>query len=81
MVSDKEDFVRSVIKTNGKTPTIIFYTDEQTSDLKNLCCIGKTGMDVDKTFNLCDMHVTVTCFKQLSVVQPLVTSDKMPSKN
>ena len=26
-------------------------------------------LGVDKTFNLCDMHVTATCFKQLTVIR------------
>ena len=70
MVSDNDKFVRSVIRTNGKTPTIILYTDEQMTDLKNLCCSGQSVLGVDKTFNLCDMHITVTCFKQLAVNRP-----------
>ena len=34
-----------------------------------MCCTGQTVLGVDKTFNLCDMHVTVTCYKQLSVIR------------
>ena len=62
-------YVRSVVRTNNKTPGIILYTDEQIRDLKNLCCSGKSTLGFDKTFNLCDMHVSVTCYKQLSVVR------------
>ena len=61
--------VRAVIRTNNKSPGVILYQDEQIEDLKSLCCSGKTVLGVDKTFNLCQMHVTVTCFKQLSVVR------------
>ena len=67
MVSDNDNFVRSMIRTGGKTPTIILYTDEQIADIKTLCCSGRTVLGVDKTFNLCRMHVTVTCYKQLTV--------------
>ncbi|XP_053376475.1 uncharacterized protein LOC128547528 [Mercenaria mercenaria] len=67
MVSNNHSYVRSIIRNNGKTPCIILYTDEQMTDLQNICCQGHTVLGVDKTFNLCDMHVTVTCYKQLSV--------------
>ena len=70
MVSANDGFVRSVVRTNSKTPCIILYSDEQLTDLKNLCCSGQTVLGVDKTFNLCDMHVTVTCFKQTSIIRP-----------
>lgn len=39
------------------------------TDLKNICCNGQSVLGVDKTFNLCDMHVTATCFKQNAVVR------------
>ena len=68
-VSRNDPFIRSVIRQNGKAPCIILYNDEQIHDLKLLCCTGQTVLGVDKTFNLCDMHVTVTCYKQLSVVK------------
>ena len=68
-VSRNDPFIRSVIRQNGKAPCVILYNDEQIQDLKQLCCNGKTVLGVDKTFNLCDMHVTVTCYKQLSVTK------------
>lgn len=68
-VSQNDRFIRSVIRQNGKAPCIVLFTDEQLHDLKQLCCSGQTVLGVDKTFNLCDMHVTVTCYKQLSVVR------------
>jgi hypothetical protein len=43
------------------------HLDEQLADLHNFCCQGHTVIGTDKTFNLCDMFVTVTCYKQLSV--------------
>jgi hypothetical protein len=58
-VTKKDPFVRSIIRTGGRTPTIILLTDEQILDLKNMCCSGKTVLSVDKTM-LCKMHVTVT---------------------
>jgi hypothetical protein len=65
MVSNNHHDVRSIIRNNGKTPCFILYTDEQLADLQNFCCQGHTVIGTDKTFNLCDMHVTVTCYKQL----------------
>lgn len=69
MITDNDTFVRSMIRSGGKSPTIILYTDEQIADLKTLCCSGKTVLGVDKTFMLCKMHVTVTCYKQLTVTR------------
>jgi len=67
MVQDRHPFVRQVLHDHGKSPSIVMYTDEQMKDLKKLCCSGRTVLGFDKTFNLCDMHVTTSCFKQLTV--------------
>ena len=68
-VASNDPFVRFVGHSSGKTPSIILFSDEQIRDVKNLCCNGQTVLGFDKTFNLCNMHVTVSCFKQLSVVR------------
>ena len=70
MIGQGHPFVRCLIHSSNKSPCTILYTDEQLQDIKNYCCTGQTILGVDKTFNLCDMHVTVTCYKQLSVVRP-----------
>lgn len=67
LVSASHPFIRSVVRQTGKAPCIVLYSEEQISDLKQLCYIGQTVLGIDKTFNLCDMHVTVTCYKQLAV--------------
>ena len=69
MVSEGHHFVRSIIRTSKRPPCIILYTDEQMTDLKNLCCSGQTVLGIDKTFMLCKMHVTVTCYKQMTVTR------------
>ena len=69
LVTDSDDFVRATIRTAGKTPTTILYIDQQIDDIKTMCCTGQTVLGVDKTFNLCRMHVTVTCFKQMTVTK------------
>ena len=69
LVSKDHHFVRTIIRDKNKTPTIILYNDEQILDVKNLCCTGQSVLGVDKTFNLCNMHVTVSCYKQRSVVR------------
>ena len=76
MVTESHSFVRSVIRTSGRPPTIILYNDEQIVDIKNLCCSGQTVLGVDKTFMLCKMHVTVTCYKQLTVTR--TTTEEPP---
>ena len=69
MVSQNHPFVRTIIRDKNKTPCIILYTDEQIEDLKNICCNGDAVLGVDKTFYLCKMHVTITCYKQTSVIR------------
>jgi len=67
MAAEGNTIVKSVIRDQEKAPCIILYNDEQIQDLKNVCCSGKSILGEDKTFNLCDMHVTTTCYKQVSV--------------
>ena len=47
---------------------VILYMEQQLEDLKNLCCTGQSILGIDKIFNLCDMHVTASCYKQTTVV-------------
>ena len=64
-------FVRCAIRSNKKVPCIILYTEDQIADLKRFCCgqysAMKTVLCVDKTFNLSDMHLTCTVYKNLSL--------------
>lgn len=59
---------KSIIRDMGKAPCLILYTDEQIQDIKTLCCTGLSILGIYKTFNLCDMHVTATCYKQTTVI-------------
>ena len=49
------------------------YIDEQLQDIRRFCCsapIGETTvLGVDKTFNLGQFHVTLTCLKNLSILR------------
>jgi hypothetical protein len=66
-------YVRLVLKQHGKVPCVILYTLEQISDIKRFCCAPVTAqstvLGVDKTFNLSDLHVIVTVFKNLALTQ------------
>jgi len=68
MFADNDSIVKSIVKDNGKAPCVILYTEQQLEDLKNLCCTGQSILEIDKTFNLCDMHVTASCYTQTTVV-------------
>lgn len=65
------DFVRRVITGPGNVPSVILYTDQQIADIKRFCCSSSsahsTVLSIDKTYNLGDMFVTVSCFKNLAV--------------
>ena len=67
MLADSNSIVKFIVRDHGKAPCIILYTDDQLEDIKNLCCSGQSILGIDKTFNLCNMHVTATCFKQTAV--------------
>lgn len=61
----------SIVRDQGKAPCIIRYSEDQMTNLKTLCCSGQRILWVDKTFNLCDMHVTATCYKQIRVLKDM----------
>ena len=64
-------FIQLIVRRGNKVPCIILYTKEQLYDIKRFCCgdptVETTVLGTDKTYNLCDLHVTVTAFKNLSV--------------
>ena len=66
------DFVQAVVRRPGRVPYIVLHNDDQMADLRRFCCGGytiyKTVIGVDKTFNLSDLHVTVTVYKNLSLL-------------
>ncbi|XP_071137045.1 uncharacterized protein [Mytilus edulis] len=61
--------IKHLAHSPGKTPCVILYTEEIMKDVVNLCCSGQTLLGFDKTFNICDIHVTPSVFKQLSVTK------------
>lgn len=54
-------------------PAVVLYTEEQIRDLWRFCCADSNFitsiLGVDKTYNLGELHVTLTVFKNLSVVR------------
>jgi hypothetical protein len=67
LVHERHPFIRHTVHNGGKGPSMILYTDQQMEDLKILCCTGQAVLGLDKTFNLCDMHVTASCLKHVRV--------------
>lgn len=57
-------FVRYVIMGKHRVPSVILYTNEQISLMKNLCFDKQLGsvLSIDKTFNLGSIYVTVVVF-------------------
>ena len=80
-VTDNHPFIRSVVRHDGKVPFIISYLAEQMTDLKQLhvCCTGQAILGVEKTFNLCDMHVTVSCYEQSAVTRDGLSASRFSS--
>jgi hypothetical protein len=51
-------------------PSVVLYTDEQIQDIKRLCCKENGSiLGVDKTYNLGQLFLTTTVFKNLSMVR------------
>ena len=65
------NFVRAVTHEANSSPTIFLYTDTTVKLLKHMCCDGDTTtiLAVDRTFNLGKVFVTVTVFKNLSLLR------------
>jgi len=66
----RSDFVRAVMHLGGRVPSIVLYTDQQIKDIRQFCIEhdNPVVLGVDKTYNLCDMFVTVTVYKSLRVI-------------
>jgi len=67
-------FVKRVILRQGFSPVIVAYTDQQVQDLKRFCCPAtppfmRTVVGVDRTFNLGSCFVTVTVYRNMSVLR------------
>ncbi|VDI47108.1 Hypothetical predicted protein [Mytilus galloprovincialis] len=58
MMQKGHSLIKHVAHSPGKTPCVILYTEEMMKDVVNLCCSGQTLLGFDKTFNICDIHVT-----------------------
>ncbi|XP_013400898.1 uncharacterized protein LOC106166782 [Lingula anatina] len=64
-------FIQSIVHSSQKVPSITLFTDKQIADLKRFCFCGQESesaiLGVDKTFNLGQLHVTATSFKNISL--------------
>lgn len=64
-----DDFIRLVSLSSNRVPSIILYSDRQLSDIKAMCFDKHTGsvLSVDKTYNLGQLYVTVTVYRNLAL--------------
>ena len=67
------DFIQLILRRKGKVPSIILYHQDQLLNIIRFCCGGPSTMStvigVHKTFNLSQLYVTITAFKNLSVYE------------
>ena len=66
-------FVKEVSARHGLSPVVLCYTNEQITDLKRFCSSKtpshlRTVVDVDRTFNLGPCYVTISVYRNLTVV-------------
>ena len=64
-----------MVKTD-KNFGVVIFSENQINDVQRFCCSGKTVLGVDKTFNLGEVFVTASTFKNLALMNPL--SDDHP---
>ena len=68
-----QDYIRTISfinKENKIIPGIVLFTDDQLlllQDVISYCTSGCTVLGVDRTYNVCDMYVIPTVYKNLSV--------------
>lgn len=80
LVAENHPFVKCVIVDEESAPSVILFTTEQIADIRRFCGNDVDGnlrsvLGVDRTFNLSSLFVTVTVFKNNSVVR---TSTQQP---
>ncbi|XP_078493090.1 uncharacterized protein LOC144748661 [Ciona intestinalis] len=66
-LAQSEEFVQSILHKKDSPVAIILYNEKQISDIVRFCCTGRSVLNVDKTFNLGKIHVTITVYKNRSV--------------
>jgi hypothetical protein len=66
-----DPFVRYVIASGNRVPSVLLYTERQIRELKTFCFGGKSGsvLSFDKTFNLGSIYVTVAAYKNMAVLR------------
>ena len=66
---ERPQFVRSLL-IEKSSPSIILFSDQMIESIKNLCNNEqhKSVLCIDRTFNLCDVYVTITSYKHNGLV-------------
>ena len=65
-------YMQEVIQFKGKPPCIIAYTSDQLQDLKKFCstdAMHTSVIEVDRTFNLDAVYVTITVFHNSNLIR------------
>jgi hypothetical protein len=65
------DHINEIDKILADGGSIVLYSEKQLEDLRSMCCTGQSILGIDKTFNLCDMHVTALPKLFLRLIQLL----------
>ena len=65
------DFIDSVIVKNNAY-YVVLKTDKQIKDIVKFCCVEQNAsvLGIDTTFNLCDMWLTDTCYRNKRLINP-----------
>ena len=67
-MAQTHEFVKKVSHGKNYPVSVRLFIDYQVKDIERFCLNGKTVFACDKTFSLGKVHVTITSFKNLSVL-------------
>lgn len=70
-MSQSDDFVRYVVLSRSRVPSVILYTDRQLREVKSFCFNRAEGsvLGFDKTYNLGSMYVTPSVYKNVALIR------------
>jgi len=70
-MTQSDDFVRCVVLSQSRVPSILLFTDRQMREVKSFCFNRSEGsvLGFDKTYNLGSMYVTPSVYKNVALVR------------
>ncbi|RDH83421.1 MAG: hypothetical protein DIZ80_08245, partial [endosymbiont of Galathealinum brachiosum] len=68
-IMHEHPFIQEIVQAKDKAPTVILYTDDQMTDMRNVCEYQNSVLGVDRTFNLGPCFVTLFVYKNVNIIR------------